>query len=286
MDKEPAMTSHDVVAKLRQIFGLKRIGHGGTLDPDATGLLVVALGNITRLLDFYQARQKVYRGEVVFGSETDSYDSTGRIVRNYDMTIDADELRHAVNSLVGDVMQVPPIVSAKKVAGKKLYEYHRESKAVDIMPRQVRIDSIEYSFTSDPSVVQIEVACGSGTYIRSIAHDLGHMLGGGAHLRGLRRIRSGGFAVEEACRLAAMGLDKVLGPAQALRDFRIVPIDSVNARVAKNGSGVELGVDLGTEVILFEGNQDELLSWDQVIGLYSSDKNGVLRPRLVLSGSH
>lgn len=162
MDKPLGMTSHDVVSKVRRVYGLKRVGHAGTLDPDATGLLVIALGNITRLLDYFQAGSKAYEGEVVFGIETDSYDSTGTVVAQYDMDpITRERLDEAIAPLLGEIMQFPPLVSALKVDGKRLYEYHRESKHVEVKARKVRIDTLEYQII-DESTARIKVICSPG----------------------------------------------------------------------------------------------------------------------------
>lgn len=282
VDKPVGLTSHDVVSKLRKIYGLRRIGHAGTLDPEATGLLVVGLGNITRLLDYFQAKTKTYIGEVVFGIETDSYDSSGSVVATYEMgDIDPVRLSQAIGAMRGNISQVPPIVSALKVDGKKLYQYHREASEVDIKARWVKIDAFDYSILSG-NVIQIKVVCGPGTYIRSIAHDLGVTMGGGAHLRNLRRISSGQFDVEEALTIEQLDPECILDPTSALRDFVLAGVDESLATRARNGDRVTLVNYNSDEVILFEKSDPLLVSWDQLIGLYRRESGDVYRASVVL----
>lgn len=282
VDKPAGLTSHDVISVLRKTYGQRRIGHAGTLDPEATGLLVVALGNITRLLDYFQAHSKTYVGEVVFGVETDSYDSTGSVVERYDMgVIDTERLDQAVSSMHGELYQVPPKISAIKVGGKRLYEYQRESIEVEVKPRLVRIDSLAYQLKS-PNVIEIRVECGSGTYIRSIAHDLGVALGGGAHLRNLRRIRSGSFGVEEAIGVKEIRPEDVLSPVSALRDFVLVGLDGPSIAKARNGGSVQATTTTSDVIVAFDQQAGPLEEWDQVIGLYSRVDGYDFAPRVVL----
>lgn len=287
VDKPAGMTSHDVVARLRRIYGQRRIGHSGTLDPEATGLLVVAIGNITRLLDYFQASSKRYVGEVVFGVETDSYDSSGAITATYDMgPLDTSSLDAAIISMLGEIMQLPPVVSAIKIKGKKLYQYHRDNEDVKIKPRNVRIDSITYSSTTYPNVIRLEVVCGAGTYVRSIAHDLGRIMGGGAHLRNLRRLESGKFSVDEAIELEKITPETILAPSSALRDFIVIGVGPDVASAARNGVALDGELFEGEEVILYEERGGPLNSWDQVIGLYKKDPGNLYRPSVVLPATN
>lgn len=200
IDKPAGVTSHDVVGMIRRRFGERQVGHAGTLDPDATGVLVVAVGAGTRLLRFATASSKRYSGEVVLGVETDTLDSAGQVTAEFEMgEIPLDRVRQVVaEHLTGDIQQVPPMVSALKVGGRRLHELAREGIEVEREPRNVRIDEFMVHQTDDPMVLRIEVLCSQGTYIRSLAADLGTLLGGGAHLRGLRRTASGQFTVEMA----------------------------------------------------------------------------------------
>lgn len=283
IDKPAGMTSHDVISRLRRIFGQKRIGHAGTLDPEATGLLVVAVGNVTKLLSYFQEKSKTYFGEVVFGVETDSYDSSGNVLWERDVNeLDLEKLSRAVASLTGDVRQLPPIVSAIKVRGRKLYEYHRESKQVDIEPRDVHIQSIRFSKTPEPNVIRIEVECGPGTYIRSIAHDLGESMGTGAHLRNLRRIRSGGFDVGAALSIDQVASDSCLGPSEALKEFVAVGVSGSQAERARNGSRIAIGGESSDMILVYDSGRGPFVEWDQLIGLFSRVSGDLYKANVVL----
>ncbi len=283
VDKPSGMSSHDVVARLRRVYALKRIGHAGTLDPEATGLLVVALGNVTRLLDYFQAKTKRYSGEVVFGVETDSYDSSGVVIATMEVrSLDLQRLGKALASMKGELSQVPPAVSALKVKGKKLYEYHRNSQQVEIKPRNVWIDSISYSPGDEPNVIKIEVVCGPGTYIRSIAHDLGVAMGTGAHLRNLRRLESGKFSVDEAHELGQVGSEAIMPPASAFRDFKVVGVGGAVALRARRGLSIVLEGEHADQLILFDADLGPFTDWDQLIGLFNRESDDLFRAGVVL----
>ena len=203
VDKPAGMTSHDVVGRIRRRFNERRVGHSGTLDPDATGVLLVAVGNATRLLQFFGDLPKTYTGEVVFGSATNTLDASGEVVATSDMSmLTVERVRDASRLFVGEITQVPPMVSALKVDGRRLHEIAREGGEVEREPRQVTVhryvvhDEVE-RIDGNP-VVRIEVTCSSGTYVRTLAADLGQALGGVAHLRNLRRRAIGDFIVGES----------------------------------------------------------------------------------------
>ena len=283
VDKPAGLTSHDVIARLRRIYGEKRIGHAGTLDPEATGLLVVAIGNVTRLLDYFQAKTKRYVGEVVFGVETDSYDSSGTVISKSEVaTLDVARLEQALASMTGEISQLPPAISALKVKGKRLYEYHRESQEVVIKPRMVHIYSISYASGDEPNVIRIDVVCSPGTYIRSIAHDLGQALETGAHLRNLRRLQSGSFGVEEAYELDEIEPETIMDPASALRDFTVVGVEGAVATKAGSGSRITLEGEQSDQLILFNAAMGELAEWDQLIGLFRRESAEQYRAGVVL----
>lgn len=234
IDKGTGWTSHDVVAKCRGIFGQRRVGHSGTLDPDATGVLLVGLGRVTRLLRFLTDLPKSYVGEVVLGVETSTLDAAGEVTVRHDMSgVALDDVRTAAAKFVGDILQVPPMVSAVKLEGKRLHKLAREGIDVERAPRPVTVHRLDASATDDPTVFRIEVDCSSGTYIRSLAADIGTALGGGAHLRALRRTAIGSFGVGQAHPLEGLGPDRVLPPAEALRDY---PSVTVTAEVAEDVS--------------------------------------------------
>ena len=222
VDKPAGFTSHDVVAKARKVFGTRKIGHSGTLDPDATGVLILGVGRATRLLRFLTLLPKSYIGEIVFGKETSTLDSSGEVLAVHDMTnLKASEVRKASQMFLGEIEQTPPMVSAVKVGGKRLYEIAREGLEVDRPSRIVSVQRFEANPTDDPLVYEVLVDCSSGTYVRSLAADLGFSLGGGAHLRNLRRTAVGSFKESEAKPIEEAVLHD---PISAMRDFETVEV--------------------------------------------------------------
>lgn len=229
VDKEAGWTSHDVVARCRRIFGQKRVGHAGTLDPDATGVLLVGLGRTTRLMRFLTALPKTYEAEVVLGTATSTLDASGEVTGTWEMEgVSLAEVRQAALALTGDIEQVPPMVSAVKVAGRRLHELAREGIEVERAARPVTVYRYDVTPGMTPGVFRIEVECSSGTYVRVLAADLGAALGGGAHLRNLRRTRIGSFTTEDARLVDELTPAVVLTPAQAMRDLDqvVVPVDA------------------------------------------------------------
>lgn len=240
VDKERGWTSHDVVARCRRLFGQRRVGHAGTLDPDATGVLLVGLGRATRLLRFLTALPKTYEGEVVLGAATDTLDDSGTVTGTWDMTgVALVEARRAAAGLTGPILQVPPMVSALKVGGRRLHELARAGVEVPRPPRPVTVWRFDVDAGPEPGVLAIEVECSSGTYVRSLAADLGVALGGGAHLRNLRRTRIGSFGTAEAHRLEELGPAHVLPPAQALRDLEQLTVGSGSLAAVTHGLAVD-----------------------------------------------
>jgi tRNA pseudouridine55 synthase len=229
VDKEAGWTSHDVVARCRRIFGQKRVGHAGTLDPDATGVLLVGLGRSTRLMRFLTALPKTYEAEVVLGTATSTLDASGDITGTWDMEdVSLSAVREAAAALTGEIEQVPPMVSAVKVDGRRLHALAREGIEVERSARPVTVYRYDVMPGMTPGVFRIEVECSSGTYVRVLAADLGEALGGGAYLRNLRRTRIGSFTTEDARVVDELTLAVVLTPAQAMRDLDqvVVPIDA------------------------------------------------------------
>ena len=191
--KEKGFTSHDVVAKLRGIVGQKKIGHTGTLDPDATGVLPVCLGKATKLCDLLTDKDKTYEAVMLLGMTTDTQDITGRILEEKSTeTLTADKVREVIESFIGDYDQIPPMYSALKVNGKKLYELAREGKVVERKARPVKILDIRI-IEMDLPRVRMEVSCSKGTYIRTLCHDIGEQLGCGGCMESLIRTRVSTF---------------------------------------------------------------------------------------------
>jgi tRNA pseudouridine55 synthase len=214
VDKPAGMTSHDVVARARRLLEQPKAGHAGTLDPDATGVLVLGLGRATRLMRFATGLSKCYTGEIVLGTSTSTLDAGGEITATYDMaSVTLAEVRAAAATLTGRILQVPPMVSALKVGGRRLHEIAREGGEVVREPRPVEVMRFDIEETSEAGVYRAFVECSSGTYIRVLAADLGELLGGGAHLRVLRRSAVGQFRVEEAVVLERLARSDVSPPA-------------------------------------------------------------------------
>ena len=202
VNKPSGKTSHDVVSFLRRNLKIKKIGHTGTLDPMANGVLPIAVGDATRLIQ-YLSDDKEYVATVKFGVSTDTYDKEGEIVSTSDKIVEQAELDEALNQFRGEILQKPPIYSALKKNGKKLYEYAREGKEVEIEARKVTIEKLDL-LSLENNVAKLRVKCSKGTYIRSIAHDLGEVLGCGAHLIGLTRTIAGDFKIENSIELSTI----------------------------------------------------------------------------------
>ena len=237
VDKPAGWTSHDVVARCRKIFGQKRIGHSGTLDPDATGVLLVGLGRVTRLLRYLTDLPKEYTATVVLGIATSTLDASGEVVAEWDMAgVTVDDARRAAIGLTGDILQVPPMVSALKVGGRRLHELAREGIEVDREARPVTIHRFDVNPGPQPNTLTIAVRCSSGTYVRTLAADLGEALGGGAHLRDLRRTAIGSFTVSAAVPLDDVDPALHVVPAiDALRDYPRVDVDAPAAIDVSHG---------------------------------------------------
>jgi tRNA pseudouridine55 synthase len=219
VDKAPGMTSHDAVYALRKHFGEKRIGHTGTLDPDATGLLVIGVGNATRLIRFMGEMDKTYSCEIVFGSETNTLDDSGEVTARYDMgEIDIERARAVIaDNLVGDILQVPPMVSALRVDGVRLHELARQGIEVERVARPIHVYDFVVESTDDPMVLRAKVRCGGGTYVRTLGADLGTLMGGGAHIRTLRRHAIGPYSIDESCTVEAPVLLDVIEAVRGMQ---------------------------------------------------------------------
>lgn len=208
IDKEPGLTSHDVVQRARRLLRQKKIGHCGTLDPDATGLLLLTLGTATRLTRFLIRAPKVYCGVIRFGVVTDTYDASGRVLSEAPAAavaaLQRDEVTRAMRAFVGPIEQRPPAYSAKKVKGVKFYELARRGEEVPEEPKEITVYELEATGDLVDGRLEFRLACSSGTYARALAHDLGAALGTGAHLAELRRVQVGSFRVEQALTLGAL----------------------------------------------------------------------------------
>jgi tRNA pseudouridine55 synthase len=276
VDKPAGMTSHDVVARTRRILGTRKIGHSGTLDPDATGVLLLGVGRVTRLLRFLTRLGKSYSAELVLGTETSTLDAGGDVVAIHDMRgVEADQVLTAARAFVGEIDQVPPMVSAVKVGGRRLHELARAGIEVERAARRVTIRHLEVHPTTDPLVYRMFVECSSGTYIRSLAADLGRELGGGAHLRRLRREAVGSFTLAESHPLD----DPALLPAsEALRDYPVVSLGADDATTLARSGRLTL-----QEPALGDGPWRVLGPDGQLLAVAERDDGGKVRPAVVLA---
>lgn len=306
IDKPAGLTSHDVVARVRKIIGERRVGHTGTLDPFATGLLVILIGRATRLAQFLSGAEKEYEGVVRLGYATDTGDVTGLRIERDELhaqmrsaqSLRPDEIQAAMASLKGEIEQVPPMYSAKKIQGKKLYEFARAGQEVERQPMRVTIREFEIlsphhellRANDDGSVdLRVRVACSAGTYIRTLAEDLGQQLGIGSHLAELRRTRAGPFQIDAALTLEKLAevcqlemLDDVLvSPYSALSHLRVIELDTEPARRAMHGLNLELAQ--GELRSLTDGDAVRLAANNELIAVGKFDgTQGVIHPAVVL----
>jgi tRNA pseudouridine55 synthase len=272
IDKPTGVTSHDVVDQIRRALGTRKVGHGGTLDPLATGLLLIGVGRATRLLRFLITLPKVYEGTGLLGVETTTLDAEGDVVRRSPVDVTQERLIAAMERFLGDIEQVPPAYSAVKVGGRKLYQAARQGIHVEAAPRRVHVDAFDLLSLESPRF-HFRVRCSGGTYVRSLVADLGRDLGCGASLIGLRRTAIGPYGVEDAAPPAAPGpllpLDRVVGHLEA------VELTEDEARVAAHGSILgPAGIDGPYRVRGPDG---------RLIGIYS-DRGTKAVPEVILFG--
>ena len=242
--KPSGMTSHDVIAVLRRVTKIKQIGHTGTLDPFAEGVLPVCIGKATRLIE-YLNDDKAYIGTVKFGEATTTYDIEGEAVNFSGKKANLDEIKEVLKVFRGEIEQFPPVYSAIKVKGKKLYEYAREGKEVEIQPRKVTISKLEIiEFDIEKQELSLLIECSKGTYIRSIANDLGEKLGTYGHLVKLVRIKAGDFLIDDSVKLANLDTtekvqENLIFPEEKLH-FPVYELNEEEVKKVSNGMGIRL----------------------------------------------
>ncbi|MCX8160407.1 MAG: tRNA pseudouridine(55) synthase TruB [Candidatus Saccharicenans sp.] len=296
VDKPAGLTSHDVVLKIRKALRVKRIGHAGTLDPLATGVLLVTVGQATRLFPYLSGMDKTYTGEIRLGQATDTYDSEGQPQGPESQAFPAEkELLEVASSFVGEISQLPPPFSAKKINGQPAFKLARQGLRPELNPVRVTVHRfliLDYS----PPRVSFLVECSSGTYIRSLAHDLGQRLGCGAHLSALRRVAAGHYTEEEAVSLEKIeglarekAFDRFLIPLdRLLPDYPAIWLDEQGARAFAHGTGV--GLRQVSRASLAAGRQQEspifrvFSESSRFLGLARFESGEqVFRPELVLA---
>jgi tRNA pseudouridine55 synthase len=266
VDKPPGLTSHDVVARVRRILGERRVGHAGTLDPMATGLLVMAVGPSTRLLRFAQSEVKRYSGAVRLGVATDSLDADGAVTEERPVpALTGDVVTAAARTLLGTQLQTPPMVSAKKVGGKRLHQLAREGVEVAREPREVTVSEFTLASSDDPAVWNFEVECSVGTYVRVLLSDLAVRLGTVGHLVELRRLSSGSHHVDEALTLrqidemVAIGESPLRAPSSFVEHLESVALDAGQELQMRRGQQLDLSAQFDGEEIAATGESGELV---------------------------
>jgi tRNA pseudouridine55 synthase len=276
VDKEEGWTSHDVVGKMRRIANTKRIGHLGTLDPIATGVLPLVIGRATRLAQFYTRSDKVYEAVVRFGFATDTYDRAGsRVSAETEPHLDSASVERALDNFRGEIMQAPPPVSAKKVAGVRAYALARRQTPVELPPAPVRVYELQLVDVSG-ALIRLRAHCSGGTYMRSIAHDLGQALGCGAHLRDLRRISSAEFTLDQSRTIAQLTelaaedrlAEALIPSARLLPDFPSVYVEPLSAGQIRQGRNFPVSpfrVQPGTHYVKAVSSEDELIAIGEAV---------------------
>lgn len=266
IDKPIGYTSHDIVQIVRRGTHIRRAGHTGTLDPRASGVLVVLLGPAVRLSEYVSASNKRYQAVIQLGANTDTYDAEGVITDTFDVNVSEEEFETAIEDFVGEIEQVPPPYSAVKVRGRKAYDMARKGETVELDPRNVTVYSMDLLEWAPPEVV-VDVFCSSGTYVRSLAYDLGAQLGCGAHLIGLRRTKSGQFTLRNAIPLQTLResfeqntwYQYLIPAAEALSDWHTVELSEEQVEMVIHGHRIpaeEGSPDLARAVTM----QGELVS--------------------------
>ena len=252
IDKPCGWTSHDVIGKLRGILHERRIGHSGTLDPMATGLLVVFVGRATRAVEFAEADSKEYIAGLRLGISTDTQDITGNTLKSSNSLPSRAELEQALGAFKGEISQIPPMYSAIKVGGKKLYELARRGESVDRKPRRVTIDKLEVVDENDGDYI-FDVVCSKGTYVRTLCNDIGDALGCGGCMSSLRRVKAGAFSIEQAHTIDEVQaaadngkLDEVLIPVEKLfTAFPTLTVSDAADKKLRNGNIIKLDAPNG-----------------------------------------
>jgi tRNA pseudouridine55 synthase len=268
VDKPVGMTSHDVVQVIRNGTGLRRAGHTGTLDPRASGVLVVLVGPAVRLSEFVSASDKRYQAIIRLGSTTDTFDADGKVTQpEQPVNVTEDQFEKVLATFVGEIEQVPPPYSAVKVQGRKAYEMAREGEEVELAPRKITVHHLEVLEWAPPEVV-IDVHCSSGTYVRSLANDLGATLGCGAYLVGLRRTKSGRFSLREATPLrklqeafhAGNWYQYLIPAAEALAEWSAIELSPDDVENVRHGHRVKAGPDAQPGMVRGVSTQGELVA--------------------------
>lgn len=281
VDKPVGMTSHDVVQVIRKGTNIRRAGHTGTLDPRASGVLIILIGPAVRLSEYVSASDKRYQAVITLGKTTDTYDEDGKQTSTAPVNITEEQFERELKTFIGDIEQVPPPYSAVKVQGRKAYEMAREGEEVDLAPRIISVYSLELLEWAPPEVV-IDIFCSSGTYVRSLANDLGERLGCGATLTGLRRTKSGKFTLRDAVPLRKLTeaftngtwYQYLIPAAEALSDWPAIELNSEQLDAVRHGNRVPVTEAVGNKArgISEQGELVALLELDEAANEWQPKK--------------
>jgi tRNA pseudouridine55 synthase len=277
VDKPAGVTSHDVVDQVRNRLSARKVGHAGTLDPDATGILVLGLGRATRFLDYAQAEPKRYVAVASFGTVTTTQDASGDVVERRAPEFDRADLEAALRRFRGPIDQVPPMVSAVKVKGERLYARARRGETVERPARRVVIHELELrSFVPGvPSEATLEVECSAGTYVRTLVHDLGRNLGCGAHLVVLRRVAAGGFTVDDAVPLDRVSNDRIRPLLDVVARLPRLELSDREAALVRDGR------PFANTARLAPGEITAVVRGDRLLGVYRASGESLIAERVV-----
>jgi tRNA pseudouridine55 synthase len=279
IDKPAGMTSHDVVDHVRRKMDTKKVGHAGTLDPDATGVLVIGVGRATRLLRYAQMGDKRYLATASFGSTTSTQDASGEVLETNEVRFTQPELEEVLKDFTGDIEQIPPMVSAVKVGGERLYKKARRGEEVERAPRRVTIGALQLLElkldTPHGVLATLDITCSGGTYIRTLVHDIGQRLGCGAHLSELRRTASGPFSEDQAVPLSEIDPGRLRPMREAVALLPSLSVDGDRARAVVHGR--PLDIDAGEDF----ADRVAVISDEELLAVYRREGNKLIAETVV-----
>jgi tRNA pseudouridine55 synthase len=253
INKESGMTSHDVVNKIRKTFQTKQVGHTGTLDPNATGVLIVAVGKATKAISYLENDDKIYEAELTLGIITDTEDIWGNVIEEKEVTVSEEKIEQTIKSFIGDIKQVPPMYSALKVNGKKLYELAREGVTIEREARDITIFDI-YDIIVTNNKVKFTVHCSKGTYIRTLCKDIGEKLGCGACMSGLNRIKVGGFDIKNSKTIDNITENDLIDLEEPLQKYQAIYLENDEGKKYMNGVKIKTEENDGLYRIYLDNN--------------------------------
>lgn len=269
IDKPAGITSHDVVDRVRAVLGTTKVGHAGTLDPDATGVLLVGVGRATRFLSYAQSAPKSYRAVASFGTTTTTQDASGDVVSERPVTFSSEDLDAVAARFIGDIEQTPPMVSAVKVAGQRLHQLARRGKEVERKPRPLKIYELRVADVElgERAEATLEIRCSAGTYVRTLINDIGETLGAGAHMKSLVRTEAGGFGLDEAVALEGVSESDLRPLIDTVRGLFRFEVEPDAAKLVRNGRPLNL---FGTKLPGVEEDDHVAVSHDEkLLGVYT-----------------